>query len=149
MNKQEKIIGIICYANYCRSPVAEALLNERKFQNIQFISQGIDPKISSDMDPRSRKYLKDRINYSNIHTPRKITRESVNKLSLILCLDHFVLMHLNQKFPSAKEKIKIFSFKKPKTIIEDPYRFNEENYIKNMKKIDEVCLDFVEDDFHY
>ena len=53
-----KGICFICMANYCRSPVAEALLRKYlKNDLVNITSAGLNPILKADMDSRSRKYL--------------------------------------------------------------------------------------------
>ena len=51
-------VAIICFANYCRSPVAEKILQSKEFDNVEFRSYGLNPKLASQMDTRSVEYLK-------------------------------------------------------------------------------------------
>ena len=141
-----KKIIVVCFANYCRSPVAEKIL-QYKFSNLHFESYGLNPLVEPNMDQRSREFLQnENVNYKN-HIPRKINREIIEKSSLVLCMDHFILMNLNKLFPSAVNKLKIFTFKNSEMIIEDPYKFNQKNYQEVMKKILIVCNNFQESDF--
>lgn len=145
---QKKIIvSIICYANFCRSPVAEFLLKNKGFENVVFNSFGLNPKVSSSMDPRSQRFLKDQGIPNIIHCPKKVSKKDLEESTTILALDHILIMELNRKFPSFKKKIKLLSFKNPKIILDDPYRYNDENYTKVMRKINTVCNNLNEVDF--
>lgn len=135
-------ISVVCFANYCRSPVAEKLL-ERRFPEVSFNSYGLEPKSSSIMDPRSKSFL-DALGVRNfIHTPKKISRDSVNKADLILAMDHFILLRLNTIFPNEIGKIKLFTYQNPFEKIEDPYLFEDlKKYEGVMKKIKNVVEKF-------
>lgn len=56
MIPEKKIVVLVCYANFCRSPVAEILLRD-KFgsEKYNFISAGIHPIKKVGMDDRSLK----------------------------------------------------------------------------------------------
>lgn len=141
-----KKIIIVCYANYCRSPVAEKIL-QNKFDSIIFESYGLQPLVDPNMDPRSRKFLdKKGVNYEN-HVPRKINAQIIENSDMVLCMDHFILMSLNKFFPKSASKFKIFSHVSINTIIEDPYHFDEKKYDELMEKIFFVCDIYKEDDF--
>lgn len=145
MENKSGIISILCFANYCRSPVAEKILSE-KFKNITFFSYGINPKIGAEMDPRSRNYLEEiKIKDCN-HIPRKVGMKEVRSSELILCMDHQVLMYMNMNYPKQKSRFKLFNFKNPSTIIEDPYRLEHTRYFEVMKKIYTVCSDLESND---
>tara|TARA_B100001057_G_C22838525_1_gene946120 strand:- start:2115 stop:2534 length:420 start_codon:yes stop_codon:yes gene_type:complete len=132
-------ICIVCYANYCRSPVAEHLFkNKFPIQHI-FFSRGLSPKTSSNMDPRSQKYLENVGIKKIMHFPKKITLNDLKESDLILALDPLILNDLNLKFPSYRFKIKSMNFMCPKIILQDPYTLNDEGYVSVMRKITEVC----------
>ena len=136
-------VAVVCIANYCRSPVAEHVLNKR-FNQIDFISAGIFPLTESNMDDRSRSFLVSKEISPQIHNPKKINSNIVNSCSLILALDYVVLEHLNREFKNNREKIKLISSQKPKAVLSDPYKFNAEDYYKIMQNLYDVCqgLDF-------
>lgn len=138
MEKKITKISILCFANYCRSPVAEKILS-KKFSDISFFSYGISPKISAEMDPRSRNYLKSIKIYDLHHTPRKVGIKEVRFSDYLLCMDHQVLIHMNLNFPNEKNKFKLFSFKDPSILIEDPYLLNNLKYNSVMEKIHNIC----------
>tara|TARA_Y100001980_G_C14556136_1_gene346572 strand:- start:754 stop:1191 length:438 start_codon:yes stop_codon:yes gene_type:complete len=128
-------IGIICFANYCRSPVAEKLLNQKDFQSLSFKSYGIEPLVRANMDIRSIKFLeKNRIKNTE-HMPKKIDANHLSKSKIILCMDHYILMIMNKKFPRFRKKYKLFSFKLPSLKIDDPYKFEDKDYELIMERI--------------
>lgn len=142
-----KKIAIVCYANYCRSPVAEKILQSKGFKNTNFFSYGIDPLIMANMDPRSVSFLNE-INVDDTsHLPKKINSENLGQIDIVLCMDHFVLSLLNQKFKTSRTKFRLFSFKKLSTVIDDPYKLNDKKYHEIMARIKDVCDDFIEEDF--
>jgi len=136
-------VTVVCIANYCRSPVAEQVLN-KKFEEINFTSAGISPIPESNMDRRSRNFLVSKKINPYIHNPKKINVNTVKSCSLILALDLVVLGHLNKEFKNYREKIKLISSQNPKAILSDPYKLNEEEYKKIMQNLYDVCqeIDF-------
>ena len=117
-----KIITIVCFANYCRSPVAEALLSDRLTSDYEIISAGLEPVVKSGMDERSSKFL------DSIGLPKKV-----------FALDTFILLELNKTFPNQKGKIKLLTFQKPGTRLFDPYRMSNDDYLLCMENIRDVC----------
>ena len=138
MIKDLKKISIVCYANYCRSPVAEKLLAKKLSDKIEFSSCGLNPKVEANMDYRSSDFLEQNDITSTYHVPKKISEEIIKNSDLILCMDAHVLMHLNLKFSKYKSKYKIFSYICPEIRIEDPYRMDSSKYIAVMEKIKDV-----------
>ena len=65
-------IVFVCYANYCRSPVAEYLLKSFGDENLNVTSAGIDPIAIPSMDPRSMEFLKKNNIDFDIHSPKKL-----------------------------------------------------------------------------
>ena len=140
-------VGILCFANYCRSPVVEKILEKMNFDGINFSSYGIEPMVDSKMDIRSQKFLK-KFQISDLeHFPQKINKDKLKKIDVLLCIDHQVLMLVNKKFPQYKEKFKIFTFKTPSISVEDPFHKDDQRYEEIMKKIVFVCDNFVIEDF--
>ncbi len=138
---------ILCFANYCRSPVAEKILSNYFEKEVSFSSYGLQPKIDVCMDPRSKSFLEE-INISDQeHFPRKIDQRKIDSSNLILCMDHFVLALMNKNFPKSAEKFKLFTFKEQGEKIEDPYRLGEDGYKEVMKKIEKTCKNFKAEDF--
>ena len=70
-----KIITIVCFANYCRSPVAEALLSDRLTSDYEIISAGLEPVVKSGMDERSSKFLDSIGLPKKVHVPKKINTQ--------------------------------------------------------------------------
>jgi len=143
---RKPLVYVVCFANYCRSPVAEFLLREKYVGLIDVKSAGIKPIIDSKMDGRSRAFLSEKGFNDLTHTPRKITQKIVSNADLILCMDHMILMTLNQLFPRAKNKFKIFTFESSVNQIDDPFQMDSEGYIKIMndieKTVDELNFTF-------
>lgn len=132
-------ICIVCFANYCRSPVAENILAKRFEGKYEVVSAGIRPLKSSDMDQRSREFLLKK-NYKPItHIPRRFSRELADDSIMILALDAHVLMELNRKYRNKMQKIKLLSFQSNKIKLPDPYKLNNESYNQVMEDIELVC----------
>ena len=136
---QKKSITIVCFANYCRSPVAEALLNLRFGDHFSFNSAGIKPFESSGMDPRSGRFLKERFNIEYpFHVPKIINKRIIESSFMIFAMDHIVLTALNQKYFKYSKKIKVINFLSRKVNIPDPYNFEINDYFEVLERIESV-----------
>ena len=137
-----KKIMVVCFANYCRSPVAQYLLQQQLKDAVKVSSAGLQPIIDNKMDPRSSDYLISKGVKEILHIPKKVTSLSIKKIDLVLAVDHFILQQLNKLFPSMKHKFRLLSQNKKGIFIEDPYRYKKNEYIKVMDKINDLCSDF-------
>ena len=134
-----KKITLVCYANYCRSPVAEKIL-KNLLPHVNVESKGIKPLIyKPTMDKRSIKYLKELGINDLFHTPRPINKLEIESSNLILALDQFILIELLKSYKTFANKIKIFTLFSNDNV-NDPYKFKKyEDYKTEMKKISYNC----------
>lgn len=139
MNK----ICVVCFANYCRSPVAEQILIKKYKSEYQVISAGIKPIIAADMDIRSRDYLNSKGYEIKSHLPRRINSEIMNECKYIFALDAFVLQMLNNNYKKFQSKIRLLNFQNPKIRLNDPYTSNDKEYKNIMDNITKVCESLV------
>ena len=131
-------ICVVCYANYCRSPVAMYLLQKKFDGKFIVLSAGLNPINNIGMDPRSEGYLRSLNIDFKLHVPKKLDSALVSDSQLILALDPFILMQLNKKFPNQSKKIKLMTYQNTEIVLTDPYKFDEKNYLKIMQNIDKV-----------
>lgn len=129
---------VICMANYCRSPVAEILLNKRFKNNITFSSAGLIQFDKTNMDRRSLEYLSKKGIKNCFHQPKMITESMIIKAEFVLAIDIKILIQLNKNFPKYTNKFKLFSLKNEKIIVNDPYTLDDVQYIKIMNKIEYI-----------
>ena len=140
MAGNEKTVCVVCFANYCRSPVAEVILNNSCNKNIKIISTGINPISKPGMDKRSQIYLRNNGYKFSLHTPRKLTQKVIDMSDLVFAVDPIVLMQINNLFPSSLKKIKLLTYKNPQIILNDPYKFTDQAYNEVMQNIEHICL---------
>ena len=142
MIDDQRSISFVCLANYCRSPVAKVLL-QNKFKNfLKVNSAGINPMISAGMDLRSVNYLKEHNCFCEIHNPSGIDKNFLNFSDLIFAMDTKVLMSLNKNYKRHRNKFKLFTYKHMNMQIKDPYNLSEEEYKKVMDDIKFVVDSF-------
>tara|TARA_Y100001968_G_C19436396_1_gene759928 strand:+ start:1039 stop:1437 length:399 start_codon:yes stop_codon:yes gene_type:complete len=128
-------------ANYCRSPVAEAILRQKFNGRFHILSAGISPIARADMDIRSRNYLKDKGLNVEIHTPKRISKKIVKSCEIIFALDPQVLFLLNNKFKKYQNKIRLLNSHRPDIKLNDPFSQNEKDYKIIMSQLETVCLE--------
>lgn len=132
---KRKSFCIICIANYCRSPVLENLLKKRFNNEFEFYSAGISPIYKPGMDPRSNEFLNSNGIKNIIHTPKRLNNKMLDYFDFLLAVDVFVLMELNKKFSKHKNKIKLATAEFKDIDIIDPFRFDDDKYLKVMEDI--------------
>lgn len=137
-NFNKKRILVVCAANYCRSPVAQQLL-EYYHKDHDFDSAGIFDFNAAGMDPRSLKFLKKNIKNPKFHNTKKITKKLIDSNDLIYAIDFKILMDLNKLFPNSSKKFKIFGLENQKIMITDPFKMDEISYEHIMEKINYIC----------
>ena len=138
--KQFNIL-VVCYANYCRSPVGEKLLQHYLDENFKIVSRGLIQFGRNSMDPRSSKYL------TNVgcelinHTTNKLSYNDVENADLILAMDSELIMSLATTFKEAISKFKLFSFCNGNKYIRDPFKLKvQSEYDMIMREINESAL---------
>lgn len=136
MKYKPETICIVCYANFCRSPVAEKILKNKMSDRYNLISAGLNPFYGKGMDARSKRFLIERGIKDISHMPKKLTKEIVEKSKIIFAMDTEILLEINKMYPGSKDKVKLISQHDPKIKIYDPFRMNEEDYNLIMSKIE-------------
>ena len=133
-----KKVLFVCIANYCRSPVAKKIMDAIDMCN-SFDSCGLHPLEAPNMDPRSKKFLENNGIKDTIHVPKKISRDLIEENDLIIAMDFIILNNLLSKYKNYSSKFRAFSFVDNKYVIDDPYKFEEDQYSVTMTNIHEMC----------
>ena len=90
MNQLLYNVCVVCYANYCRSPVAERLLQKKLGSKYKVISAGINPIYIGGMDKRSISYLEKKGLSNTLHTPKKINLNFYNEINGLNITKRFI-----------------------------------------------------------
>ena len=118
-------IEVVCYANYCRSPVFAAMLNQINPKKINATSSGINPMHKLHMDPRSSEYLLSKNINANSHIPRKFTREIGLDSDIVIACDYEIFTYLKDNYRLVASKVNLISkhsnFNKP---LHDPFKID-------------------------
>lgn len=114
------------------------MLKKRFQDKYEFFSAGISPIFLPNMDPRSLRFLQDNNVYHDLHMPKKISKKMLNYFDKFLAVDLYVLNKLNITYPKYKHKFHSLTMQFSNINIIDPYRFEDEEYIKTMNDINYV-----------
>ena len=129
-----KNVLIICKANYCRSPVAEKILQNYISDSIKVDSRGIINFFENSMDPRSREFLENKSLKNIFHIPKKINFRTLKNYDLVLSMDQEVYKYMDKFI--EKNKHFIYSYNDRKEIIIDPINLkNKTDYFGVMDRI--------------
>lgn len=138
----KKLITVICYANYCRSPVAKELLEHNFGEKFNFDSAGIAAFNDTGMDPRSYEFLSKNTKIKpQLHIPKNINESIIKESFSILAMDNLILSSLNKKFKKYRKKFKLINFSSKNEVILDPYKYDQKEYLKTMKTLNDVIED--------
>ena len=131
---------VFCQANYCRSPVAEKIINNSRSKNTA-TSSGLTPFPASSMDNRSSVYLEGNFISDLFHNPKRTNKQRIIDADIIICFEINILKTLSKKYKKYQSKIKIYNFIDQNIMINDPYKFKSiSDYENEMQKIKELCL---------
>ena len=118
--------------------MVENLLKIRFGDRYEFFSSGISPTSQPNMDPRSLKFLKNNNIHPGFHTPKRINEKMLNYFDKFLAVDFFVLSQLNNEYPKYRHKFASLTMQFNGISILDPYRLQDNEYLKIMNNIKHV-----------
>lgn len=138
-------ILVVCTANICRSPVAEALLHDRlKRQgrgDWRVASAGTWAVVPREASRFSREVLleQEKIDISN-HQAQMVNEQLVTQSDLIVCMEKGHVEALRVEFPTAAGKIYLLSqmVENRKYNISDPYGSAKPNYEKMVREVQQL-----------
>lgn len=130
-------IQVVCLGNICRSPMAEAIL-QQKFDDaglrstVQVTSSGTSRfNAGKDMDPRARRVLEQN-GYTATHQSRTIHPDTIGNYDLILVMDNENLKDVTELASGNPANIRLFSSYDPKcppnAEVPDPYRGTAQDF---------------------
>jgi len=139
-NKNSKdTILVVCYANYCRSPVAEILLENFLGDTFYVISAGIKPYQSASMDPRSINFLIDKNIKPKIHNTKACSRDIIMKSKYIFCFSESIRNQLTEEYVNFRSKFRLINTYDKSLDVSDPFKFKDKEYNIVMNNIFETC----------
>ncbi|MFK9091562.1 low molecular weight protein arginine phosphatase [Bacillus salipaludis] len=101
-------ILFVCTGNTCRSPMAEAILNEKHIDGIEVKSAGIYAATGSEASTHAKRVLDDN-KISHNHRSSLLTGAEVEWADLILTMTDSHKFAIQQQFPQAV--VKLFTLK--------------------------------------
>lgn len=138
-------ILFICYANICRSPLAEVILKkmleERGITDIEVESAGIHNYEGYTRDPTMVNYARE-AGYEMTGTARFATRAILESADLIICMEHFHAENLQRRLPPERWGC-IHTFNEIcfniQTDLPDPHGKSDYDYRYAFSKIQQGC----------
>lgn len=123
-----KSLLFVCFANTCRSPMAEGLAKKILDNKVKIESAGLIAVIKSTAK-EAVEVLQNLygVDISN-HCPRSVSDLDLNQFDLIIGLDSVVSSNLHIGYPHLSEKILLWE-------IEDPYGKDSKAYRETAEKI--------------
>jgi len=134
-------VVFVCTANICRSPVAAALFAEWLRQHAvpgewRVSSGGTWAMDGAPASTYSREVLSERGLDLAAHRARRIEREMIEEVDLLLCMTRSQREALQAEFPSLAERIQLLSaMAGPPYDIADPYGGPREGYVEMVREV--------------
>ena len=136
-------ILVVCTANICRSPVAEAVLRDR-LQRCGLLDWTVDSAGTWGLDGRGASQHSITIMSEagldlQAHRARTITEEMLEKANLVICMESGHVEAIKAEFPQYKERVFLLSeMIGYRYSIGDPYGGPLENYKRMAKEITNI-----------
>ncbi|MEQ5838435.1 exopolysaccharide biosynthesis protein [Paraburkholderia acidicola] len=134
---------IVCHANVCRSPAAEALFKARQrsdvAQPIAFQSAGLRAKDGADIDPVMSWLLAQQGIRAGQHRARRLTRRIVRDADLVLVTERRQVEDVESLDPAARGKVYPLG-KWEDADVADPHGRAESDYRQSLVFIDRLVM---------
>lgn len=131
-------IIVLCTANTCRSPMAEAMLRKKLGDKAEVISRGL-MTTGAGASEESVEIMREMGYDISEHISRRITVDEIEKADLILTMTHNHKLILTNAVPEAKDKIfTLCEYAKKEGDIPDPYGLGIDEYRECAAKIKEA-----------
>ncbi len=140
--KPDASILVVCTANICRSPIAEALLKARvpRGENWRIESAGTWAMDGQRVSTNSQLVLQQRGLDASGHRSRSVTRQMIEQFNLILVMEPGHKEALQFEFPQAAGKIFLFSeMIGMQFAVVDPYGKSLMDYEQTASELEQIC----------
>ncbi len=139
-------ILFVCTGNTCRSPMAAAILKDKKLEGIEVKSAGIYAENGSDASAHAKQVLVDN-NISFQHRSQPLTEAVVDWADLILTMTGAHKAAIQQQYPRAIEKVftlKEFSGEPFHQDVSDPYGGSLKRYEETFEELKRLIDKLIE-----
>ncbi|MGH8778563.1 low molecular weight phosphotyrosine protein phosphatase [Paraburkholderia sp.] len=134
---------IVCHANVCRSPAAEALFKARQRDSsaapIAFQSAGLRAFDGESIDPVMQRLLAERGIAAGFHRARRLTRRIVRGADLVLVTERRQVKDVETLDPTARGKVHALG-KWEDSDVSDPHGCNESDYRESLVFIERLVM---------
>ncbi|WP_179401030.1 low molecular weight phosphotyrosine protein phosphatase [Burkholderia guangdongensis] len=131
---------IVCHANVCRSPAAEALfrtLSRERAPSVAFHSAGLDANEGDGIDPTMARLLAEHGVDATRHRSRRVSRRIVRDADLILVSERAQIAAVEAVDPFARGKVHLLG-KWEDADIADPHGGPEADYRESYTLIERL-----------
>lgn len=126
---------VLCTGNICRSPYAEALLQQRA-PSANVSSAGLGAMVGDPADETGLSLAANRSVDMSQHVARQVNRQMIAQADLVLVMDDEHMERLLRKYPEARGKsFKLGKWLDNKNIV-DPYMKSEDFFGLVLDEID-------------
>ena len=126
---------VLCTGNICRSPYAEALLQQRA-PSAKVSSAGLGAMVGDPADETGSTLATARNVDMSAHVARQVNRQMIAQADLVLVMDDEHMERLLRKYPEARGKsFKLGKWRDNKNIV-DPYMKSEDFFGLVLDEID-------------
>ncbi|WP_133648825.1 low molecular weight protein-tyrosine-phosphatase [Paraburkholderia flava] len=134
---------IVCHANVCRSPAAEALFNARQRDSndapIAFRSAGLRALDGDSIDPVMLRLLAERGITAGFHRARRLTRRLIRDADLVLVTERRQVRDVEALDPTARGKVHTLG-KWEDSDVADPHGRTESDYRESLVFIERLVM---------
>ncbi|WP_160724194.1 low molecular weight protein arginine phosphatase [Bacillus sp. USDA818B3_A] len=130
----------VCTGNTCRSPMAEAILKNKKPGEVEVMSAGIYAANGSEASTHAKQVLDDK-QISHNHRSQMLTAAAVEWADLILTMTSSHKFAIQQQFPHAVMKVftlKEYTGEPGSQDVVDPYGGSLEMYQETYRELEEL-----------
>ena len=139
-------ILFVCTGNTCRSPMAEAILKNKKIDGLEVRSAGIYAATGSEASAHAKKVLEDN-QIEQQHSSNLLDRDTVQWAGLILTMTGSHKNAIQQQYPETFAKVftlKEFTGEQYDVDVVDPYGGSLDIYQETYQELDKLITKAIE-----